>query len=98
MANPVVVDFPRNFTKALNDGQLRRNLRTAMDTLGLRRRTLFSDPVAFEQLRARGDAIRQRALRKLPELLERRRRETAIERREPAGISVQLPAEGDGRQ
>ncbi|MFZ1828516.1 MAG: LutB/LldF family L-lactate oxidation iron-sulfur protein [Candidatus Competibacteraceae bacterium] len=70
MANPVVVDFPRNFTKALNDGQLRRNLRTAMDTLGLRRRTLFSDPVAFEQLRARGDAIRQRALRKLPELLE----------------------------
>jgi L-lactate dehydrogenase complex protein LldF len=38
--------------------------------LGLRRRTLFSDPEAFEQLRARGDAIRQRALNKLPELLE----------------------------
>ncbi|MCP5195829.1 MAG: iron-sulfur cluster-binding protein [Gammaproteobacteria bacterium] len=70
MANPVTVDFPRNFTKALNDGQLRRNLRAAMDTLGLRRRTLFSDPDAFEQLRARGDAIRRRALRKLPQLLE----------------------------
>lgn len=66
-----VVDFPKNFKKALGDGQLRRNLRTAMDTLGMRRRTLFSDVAAFEALRARGDAIRQRALRQLPELLER---------------------------
>ncbi len=41
-----------------------------MDTLGLRRRTLFSDSVAFEQLRAHGDAIRQRALQQLPQLLE----------------------------
>ena len=65
-----VVDFPQNFKKALNDGQLRRNLRAAMDTLGQRRRNLFSDREAFEQLRTRGDAIRQRALRKLPELLE----------------------------
>ncbi|MDS4019728.1 MAG: LUD domain-containing protein, partial [Candidatus Competibacter sp.] len=64
------IDFPRNFKKALGDGQLRHNLRAAMDTLGLRRRTLFSDPEAFEQLRARGDAIRRRALNKLPELLE----------------------------
>ena len=66
-----VVDFPRNFKKALNDGQLRRNLRAAMDTLGQRRRNLFSDREAFEQLRMRGDAIRQRALRNLPELLEK---------------------------
>jgi len=70
MAETVVVDFPKNFTKALNDRQLRRNLRSAMDTLGMRRRPLFSDPVAFERLRAHGDAIRQRALRQLPELLE----------------------------
>lgn len=65
-----MVDFPQNFKKALNDGQLRRNLRAAMDTLGQRRRTLFADPEAFEQLRARGDAIRRRALNQLPELLE----------------------------
>ena len=71
MADTAVVDFPKNFTKALNDGQLRRNLRAAMDTLGLRRRTLFADPEAFEQLRSLGDAIRRRALSKLPELLER---------------------------
>ena len=67
----IAVDFPKNFKKALDDGQLRRNLRAAMDTLGLRRRNLFSDVEAFERLRARGDAIRQRALRQLPELLER---------------------------
>lgn len=66
-----VVDFPGNFKKALNDGQLRRNLRAAMDTLGQRRRNLFSDRDAFEQLRTRGDAIRQRALSKLPQLLEK---------------------------
>ena len=71
MANSSVVDFPKNFTKALNDPQLRHNLRSAMDTLGMRRRTLFSDPVSFEQLRATGDEIRQRALRQLPELLEK---------------------------
>ncbi|MCC8988723.1 MAG: LutB/LldF family L-lactate oxidation iron-sulfur protein, partial [Candidatus Contendobacter sp.] len=70
MANPAVIDFPKNFTKALNDPQLRRNLRSAMDTLGMRRRTLFSDLAAFEQLRTQGDAIRQRALRQLPKLLE----------------------------
>jgi hypothetical protein len=61
VAETVIVDFPKNFAKALGDGQLRRNLRAAMDTLGMRRRTLFSDPVAFEQQRSRGDAIRQRA-------------------------------------
>ncbi|MFZ1327228.1 MAG: LutB/LldF family L-lactate oxidation iron-sulfur protein [Candidatus Contendobacter sp.] len=66
-----VVDFPKNFKKALGDGQLRHNLRAAMDTLGMRRRTLFSDLAVFEKLRERGDAIRQRALRQLPELLER---------------------------
>ncbi|MBK8183394.1 MAG: iron-sulfur cluster-binding protein [Candidatus Competibacteraceae bacterium] len=68
---PTVVDFASNFKKALGDGQLRRNLRTAMDTLGQRRRNLFSDTERLEQLRAHGDAIRQRALRQLPELLER---------------------------
>ncbi len=67
----IAVDFPKNFKRALGDGQLRRNLRAAMDTLGMRRRTLFSDLAVFEKLRERGDAIRQRALRQLPELLER---------------------------
>ncbi len=68
---PTVVDFPSNFKKALGDGQLRRNLRTAMDTMSQRRRNLFADPNFLEKLRAHGDAIRQRALRQLPELLER---------------------------
>lgn len=68
---PTVVDFPSNFKKALGDGQLRRNLRTAMDTMSQRRRNLFADPNFLEKLRAHGAAIRQRALRQLPELLER---------------------------
>jgi L-lactate dehydrogenase complex protein LldF len=62
--------FPKNFVNALNNPQLRRNLRAAMDTLGMRRRAIFSDKDAFEALRAQGDAIRQRSLRKLPQLLE----------------------------
>lgn len=66
-----VVDFPQNFKKALNDGQLRRNLRAAMDTMSARRRNLFADQAFLEKLRMRGDAIRQRALRQLPDLLER---------------------------
>ena len=70
MVSSVVVDFPKNFVNALNNPQLRRNLRAAMDTLGMRRRAIFSDKDAFEALRARGDAIRQRSLRKLPQLLE----------------------------
>ena len=70
MVSSVVVDFPKNFVNALNNPQLRRNLRAAMDTLGMRRRALFSDKDAFEALRARGDAIRQRSLRQLPHLLE----------------------------
>ena len=65
-----VVDFPQNFKEALNDAQLRRNLRAAMDTMGQRRRNLFADLDALERLRARGDAIRWRALRQLPDLLE----------------------------
>lgn len=66
-----VVDFPKNFQKALGDGQLRRNLRVAMDTMSARRRNLFADQAFLENLRAHGDEIRQRALRQLPDLLER---------------------------
>lgn len=65
-----VVIFERNVAKALDDGQLRRNLRSAMTTLSQRRRALFADTEAFEQLRAQGESIRRRALRQLPDLLE----------------------------
>jgi L-lactate dehydrogenase complex protein LldF len=66
-----VAIFERNVAKALGDGQLRRNLRSAMATLSQRRRTLFADAEAFEQLRTLGQSIRRRALSQLPELLER---------------------------
>ena len=66
-----VAIFERNVAKALGDGQLRRNLRSAMATLSQRRRNLFADAEAFEQLRTLGQSIRRRALSQLPELLER---------------------------
>ena len=43
-----VLTFERNVAKALDDGQLRRNLRSAMTTLSQRRRALFADAEAFE--------------------------------------------------
>ncbi|HSO18977.1 MAG TPA: LutB/LldF family L-lactate oxidation iron-sulfur protein [Desulfosarcina sp.] len=63
-------DFEQNVTGALADGQLRRNLRKAMDILVDKRRTVFPDADALEQLRSAGNAIKRRALKKLPRLLE----------------------------
>ena len=99
MVSSVVVDFPKNFVNALNNPQLRRNLRAAMDTLGMRRRAIFSDKDAFEALRAQGDAIRQRSLRQLPQLLNNWKRnapKTGFRcigpkpRRKPAGFAWAL--------
>jgi L-lactate dehydrogenase complex protein LldF len=63
-------DFKANVKKALGNRQLRSNLKFAMGSMTAKRKALFSDTAAFEALRARGNAIRRRALLQLPELLE----------------------------
>ncbi len=63
-------DFRTRARTALGDAQLRNNFRTAMDSLMTKRAVAFADPDEREQLRALGNAIRARALSKLPDLLE----------------------------
>lgn len=63
-------DFGRNVQGALGDQQLRRNLRNAMDTLVQKRCTVFPDSDQFDMLRSAGHAIKRRALKQLPQLLE----------------------------
>jgi len=64
-------DFRARARKSLKDDQLRRNFRTAMDSLMSKRAVAFSDADERERLREMGNRIRARALSKLPELLER---------------------------
>jgi L-lactate dehydrogenase complex protein LldF len=64
-------DFKARAHKALADGQLRRNFRSAMESLMAKRAAAFSDADERERLRALGNRVRARALSKLPELLER---------------------------
>ncbi|MBI3909049.1 MAG: lactate utilization protein, partial [Pseudomonas fluorescens] len=63
-------DFRTRAHKALGDAQLRGNFRKAMDSLMTKRAAAFSDAHEREHLRALGNAIRARALSKLPDLLE----------------------------
>lgn len=63
-------DFRQGIREALNDPQIRRNFRSAMDGLVSKRRGIFTDLQALETLRARCAEIRGNALLKLPELLE----------------------------
>ena len=70
MATADSFDFDGNVDRALADGQLRTNLRRAMDILVEKRRAVFDDPEGLETLRAAGNAIKRRALSKLPDLLE----------------------------
>lgn len=63
-------DFHARAHKALGDAQLRGNFRRAMDSLMTKRAAAFSDPEEREELRSLGNAIRARALSKLPDLLE----------------------------
>ncbi|RRV14741.1 LutB/LldF family L-lactate oxidation iron-sulfur protein [Pseudomonas saudiphocaensis] len=67
----VELDFKGRAHNALGDEQLRRNFRTAMDSLMTKRAASFSDADERERLREMGNHIRARALSKLPELLER---------------------------
>lgn len=63
-------DFRARAHQALGDAQLRGNFRRAMDSLMTKRAIAFSDPEEREDLRTLGNAIRARALSKLPQLLE----------------------------
>src|SRR5690606_31031711 len=67
----IELDFKGRAHNALGDDQLRRNFRTAMDSLMTKRAASFSDADERERLRELGNHIRARALSKLPELLER---------------------------
>jgi len=64
-------NFKTNIVKALADKQLRRNLKSAMDGLKVKRRAVFADADELDALRAQGEAIKRRALSRLPDLLTR---------------------------
>ncbi|SJN55237.1 Lactate utilization protein B [Vibrio ruber DSM 16370] len=67
-------DSPQQFhaqaKTALGDPQLRANFRGAMDYLKDKRKAAFADPQEEKQTRDLAEAIRQRCLSKLPQLLE----------------------------
>ena len=71
MANHQPLDFEKNVARAINDKQLIKNIKSAMNTLVLKRKNIFSDAAETEQLRTLGNATKNQALGKLPELLER---------------------------
>lgn len=63
-------DFSTRAHDALNNPQLRANFRRAMDGLMTKRAAQFEDKDNWTALRARGAAIKARALARLPDLLE----------------------------
>jgi L-lactate dehydrogenase complex protein LldF len=67
--------FKQRIADALNDRQLRRNLRSAMDGLRVKRQAVFDDAGELAALRRHGNAIKARALASLPRLLERLERQ-----------------------
>jgi len=64
------VEFHNRVDLALNNSQLRQNLRSAMDGLIKKRKAAFPDPAELTRLRHLGNQRRANALSKLPELLE----------------------------
>jgi len=70
MPNHQPLDFEKNVDRALNDPQLIKNIQSAMDTLVLKRKSVFTDPDEIDRLRILGNSIKNNALSKLPELLE----------------------------
>lgn len=62
--------FHQQAKQALADKQLRANFRGAMDYLRDKRKTAFSDHKEESEIRDIAQAIRQRCLSKLPQLLE----------------------------
>ena len=70
MQSPEKFNFKDKVHQDLNKPQLRSNFRGAMDFLIEKRKSQFPDKTEKETLRQQGSLIRQRALSKLPELLE----------------------------
>lgn len=70
MPDDAAFNFRQNVSRALNDKQLRQNFKFAMGNFILKRKQIFSDERETEQLRKIGTAIKSRALKKLPHLLE----------------------------
>ena len=56
--------------RALSDEPVRNNIRRAMDGLVEKRRVAFADAAELERLRDQGQAVRDHALSRLPELLD----------------------------
>ena len=63
-------DFQQNAARALKDKQLRKNFKFAMGSFILKRQQIFPNKNETEQLRQVGNAIKRRALSRLPQLLE----------------------------
>jgi L-lactate dehydrogenase complex protein LldF len=70
MAESTRFDFKHNIAKALKDQQLRKNLRSAMDGLRVKRLAVFDDADELAELRHYGNTVKMRALNRLPDLLE----------------------------
>ena len=70
MAETARFNFKQNIAKALKDVQLRKNLRSAMDGLRVKRQAVFEDADELVELRRHGNAVKARALGRLPQLLE----------------------------
>ncbi|MCG8339417.1 MAG: LutB/LldF family L-lactate oxidation iron-sulfur protein [Proteobacteria bacterium] len=64
-------NFQKNVVDALEDGQLRGNLKFAMDTMTQKRKAVFDDQDRLQGLRDLGTSIRSRSLANLPDLLEK---------------------------
>jgi L-lactate dehydrogenase complex protein LldF len=62
-------DFGTRAHEALGNTQLRANFRRAMDGLMVKRQAQFPDADQWQALRARGAAVKERALACLPDLL-----------------------------
>ena len=70
MIEQTAFNFKSNISKALGDRQLRANLKSAMDGLKAKRLNVFADDDELQQLRTLCNAIKKRALSRLPQLLE----------------------------
>ncbi len=69
-ASHINLNFKNRVNDALSNQELRGNFRGAMDFLMQKRAAMFPDQEALEELRQRGEQIRNRCLQQLPELLE----------------------------
>ena len=70
MIEQTAFNFKKNISKALGDRQLRANLKSAMDGLKAKRLNVFADDDELQQLRILCNAIKKRALSRLPQLLD----------------------------